>query len=45
VRVVKRHNGGGNLLHFDGSVFLAKDPQHVRLDYWEPDYKNWSPGW
>jgi len=45
VRVLKRHSGGGNIVHFDGSVHLAKAPEQLRLDYWDPDYKEWNPGW
>jgi prepilin-type processing-associated H-X9-DG protein len=43
VRVLKRHSGGGNILHFDGSIFLAKNPEQLRIAYWEPDYQNWAP--
>ena len=45
MRVLTRHNGGGNILHFDGSIDLAKDPALRRIDYWESDYLNWNPGW
>ncbi|MBM4035871.1 MAG: hypothetical protein FJ291_29380 [Planctomycetes bacterium] len=45
MRVVRRHAGGGNILHFDGHVTLAKQPAHLRIDHWDPDYKLWNPGW
>jgi len=45
VRVLKRHSGGGNILHFDGGITLAKQPQEMRIDYWEPDHLKWNPGW
>ena len=45
VRILARHYGGGNILHFDGNVHLAKDPHERRIDYWEPDYMDWNPGW
>jgi len=45
VRVLKRHSGGGNILHFDGNVRFVNEPGQLRLAYWEPDYTQWSPGW
>jgi len=45
VRVLTRHHGGGNILHFDGNITLAKNAEQRRLDYWEPDYQQWNPGW
>ena len=26
-------------------VTLAKNAEQRRLDYWEPDYQQWNPGW
>jgi prepilin-type processing-associated H-X9-DG protein len=43
VRVLKRHSGGGNILHFDGSIALVKNPEQLRIAYWEPDYMLWNP--
>jgi len=45
VWVLKRHSGGGNILHFDGSITLAKSAEQRRLEYWEPGYQKWNPGW
>jgi len=45
VRVLARHSGGGNVLHFDGGITLAKTAEQRRLSYWDPDYIDWNPGW
>jgi len=45
VRVLTRHYGGGNILHFDGNVHLAKNEEERRIAFWEPDYMDWNPGW
>ena len=42
MRILTRHNGGGNILHFDGSVTRAKLARQLRIEYWEPDYDLWK---
>ncbi|NQT85655.1 type II secretion system protein [bacterium] len=45
--IVKRHFDGGNILHFDGSVNLAKTDAEREITYWEgAEYgQNWNVGW
>jgi hypothetical protein len=45
--IVKRHFNGGNILHFDGRVHLAKTDEEREITYWEgPEYgQNWNVGW
>jgi len=43
--ILNRHYGGGNILHFDGRIRLAKDEQEREIIYWEPDFLTIDPGW
>lgn len=45
--IVQRHFGGGNILHFEGSVHLAKTDDEREITFWEGEEygQNWSVGW
>jgi len=48
--IVKRHFDGGNILHFDGHVHLAKTERERQIVYWEGDEngnygQRWDVGW
>jgi hypothetical protein len=46
-KIVKRHFGGGNILHFDGAIHLAKTEAEREITHWEGENygQNWNVGW
>lgn len=42
--ILDRHDGGGNLLFFDGHMQFVRDPEKRAIRYWEPDYEKVNPG-
>lgn len=45
VRISPRHEGGGNILHFDGSAEYVEGEKDRSIAHWEPDYERVNPGY